>query len=279
MVGPRLGIAPMAGARLGYCAKWLAQGWVSRQMVATRLEDLAKWLARGMRIAPNGWHKADYRTKAGLGTMAANGLSARKQQSNGNRGIMPANWKNCGMAINGSHGPKEKNAAQQSTDRVLAKEKSRRSNWGIVLAKRKMQRGNWWIAPVKRKITVWQSIDRPGQKENHSAAIDGLRRSKEKLWCGNRQIAPAKRKHLRCVNQGIAPAKRKIAARQSGYRAYLFKNLHKAWGSCQMVVARLEGRAKWLARGLRIPPNGWREANIALDGGARLILRSMVAQG
>ncbi len=26
MVGPRLGIAPMAGARLGYCAKWLAQG-------------------------------------------------------------------------------------------------------------------------------------------------------------------------------------------------------------------------------------------------------------
>ncbi len=46
-----------------------------------------------------------------------------------------------------------------------------------------------------------------------------------------------------------------------------------------MVGARLEGRAERLARGLRIPPNGWREANIALDGGARLILRSMVAQG
>jgi hypothetical protein len=46
-----------------------------------------------------------------------------------------------------------------------------------------------------------------------------------------------------------------------------------------MVGTRLVGRAEWLARGLRIPPNGWREANIALDGGARLILRSMVAQG
>ncbi len=46
-----------------------------------------------------------------------------------------------------------------------------------------------------------------------------------------------------------------------------------------MVGARLVGCAKWLARGLRIPPNGWREANIALDGGARLILCSVVAQG
>jgi hypothetical protein len=46
-----------------------------------------------------------------------------------------------------------------------------------------------------------------------------------------------------------------------------------------MVGARLEGHAEWLARGLRIPPNGWREANIALDGGARLILHLMVAQG
>jgi hypothetical protein len=46
-----------------------------------------------------------------------------------------------------------------------------------------------------------------------------------------------------------------------------------------MVGARLEGRAEWLAQGLRIPPNGWRKANIALDGDARLILRSMVAQG
>jgi hypothetical protein len=263
----------MAGARLGYCAKWLAQGWVSRQMVAARLED------RGMRIAPNGWRKADYRAKAGLGAMAANGLSARKQQSNGNRGITPANWKNCGAAIDGSHGPKEKNAAQQSMDRALAKEKLRRGNWGITLAKRKMQRGNWWIAPAKRKITAWQSIDRASKKENHSGAIDGLRRSKEKFRRGNRQIAPAKRKKLRCGNQGIAPFKKKIAARQSGYRACLFKNLHKAWGSRQMFGARLEGCAKWLARGLRILPNGWRKANIALDGGARLILRSMVAQG
>jgi hypothetical protein len=60
-------------------------------MVAARLEDRAEWLARGMRITPNGWHKADYCAKAGLGVMAANGLSARKQQSNGNRGITPAN--------------------------------------------------------------------------------------------------------------------------------------------------------------------------------------------
>jgi hypothetical protein len=60
-------------------------------MVAVRLEDCAEWLARGMRIAPNGWRKADYRAKAGLGVMAANGVSARKQQLNGNRGITPTN--------------------------------------------------------------------------------------------------------------------------------------------------------------------------------------------
>ncbi len=60
-------------------------------MVAVRLEDCAKWLAQGMRITPTGWRKADYCAKAGLGAMAANGLSARKQQSNGNRWITPAN--------------------------------------------------------------------------------------------------------------------------------------------------------------------------------------------
>jgi hypothetical protein len=60
-------------------------------MVAARLEDRVEWLAQGMKIALNGWRKADYRAKAGLGAMAANGLSARKQQSNGNRGITPAN--------------------------------------------------------------------------------------------------------------------------------------------------------------------------------------------
>jgi hypothetical protein len=60
-------------------------------MVAARLEDRAEWLAQGMRIAPNGWRKADYRAKAGLGAMAANGLSARKQQSKGNWGITPDN--------------------------------------------------------------------------------------------------------------------------------------------------------------------------------------------
>jgi hypothetical protein len=59
-------------------------------MVGARLEDHAEWLLQGMRITPNGWRKADCRTKAGLGTMAANGLSARKQQSNGNWGIAPA---------------------------------------------------------------------------------------------------------------------------------------------------------------------------------------------
>jgi hypothetical protein len=80
----------------------------------------------------------------------------------------------------------------------------------------------------QKKITAWQSIDRASQKENHSTAIDGLRRPKEKFWRGNQQIAPAKRKKLRCGNQGIVPAKRKIVARQSGYCACLFKNLHKA---------------------------------------------------
>jgi hypothetical protein len=195
-------------------------------------------------------------------------------------------------AIGGSRWPTEKIVARQSTGhtgqkkklrhsnrRILAKEKSRRSNWGIALAKRKMQHGNWWIPLAKRQNTTWQLIDRASQNENHSAAIDGLCQSKEKFWRSNRQIAPAKRKKLRCGNQGIAPAKRKIAARQSGYRTCLFKNFHKAWGSRQMVGARIEGRAEWLVQGLRIPPNGWREANIALDGGARLILRSMVVQG
>ncbi len=56
-----------------------------------------------------------------------------------------------------------------------------------------------------------------------------------------------------------------------------------------MVGARLEDCIEWLARGLRIAPNGWhkaeyhakwwRKANIALDGGGRLITRSMVAGG
>jgi hypothetical protein len=75
-----------------------------------------------------------------------------------------------------------------------------------------------------------------------------------------------------------------------------------------MVGARLEGCAEWLAQGLRILPDGWREANIVLDGlceanialnggashycaqwwhkanitligGARLILCLMVGQG
>jgi hypothetical protein len=67
------------------------------------------------------------------------------------------------------------------------------------------------------------------------------------------------------------------------------QKLLKALVLHQMVGARLEGCAKWLARGLRIAPKGrrkaeyraewWREANITLDGGARLILRSMVARG
>jgi hypothetical protein len=156
MAGPRLGIAPMAGTRLGYCAEWLAQGWVSHQMVAARLEDCAEWLARGMRITPNGWLKADYRAKAGRGAMAANGLSAKKQQSNGNQGITPANWKNCGAAIDGSHGPKEKIAAQQLTDCSLA----------------------------KRKIAARQLGYRAGQKKKCSTVIDGLRRpTSETVLC------------------------------------------------------------------------------------------------
>ena len=42
----------LAGAMLQYRAQWLARGWVSRQ-----------WLARGLGIAPNGWHKAEYHAK------------------------------------------------------------------------------------------------------------------------------------------------------------------------------------------------------------------------
>jgi hypothetical protein len=116
---------------------------------------------------------------------------------------------------------------------------------------------------------------------------------------------------------GLHWPKEKIAARQSGYCDCLFKicgttirvsclplqkcslairvlhlplqNLSKAWVLRGMVGARLEGCAKWLAQGLRIVPNGWRkaeyctewwgEANIALDGDARLISCLMVAQG
>ncbi len=58
----------------------------------------------------------------------------------------------------------------------------------------------------------------------------------------------------------------------------------------RMAGTRLEYCTEWLAQGLlfapdgwckawNIAPNGWRETNIALDGGARLILRSMVARG
>jgi hypothetical protein len=106
----------MAGARLGYCAEWLA---------------------RGMRIALNGWCKADYRAKAGFGAMAANGLSARKQQSNSNRG---------------SRRPTEKIAARQSTGHTGKKKKLQRSNRRIERwQKEKSQRGNWGIALAKRK--------------------------------------------------------------------------------------------------------------------------------
>jgi hypothetical protein len=93
---------------------------------------------------------------ADLGVMAANGLSARKQQSNGNRRIALA---------------KRKIAVQQSGQ-------SRRQ-------KEKLWRGNWGIRPAKRKIVAQQSGIYASQKNNCGAAIRGLRRPKEQSRHGN----------------------------------------------------------------------------------------------
>jgi hypothetical protein len=125
-----------------------------------------------MKIAPNGWCEA-----WGLRQMAANGLSTRKQQSNGNLGITPANWKNCGAAIVRSRRPKEK---------------LRHGNQRIALAKRKIAaRPSGYHAGLFKKIAVRQSGYRAGLFKNHGAAIGVSCRPLQKSRRGNRSIAPA----------------------------------------------------------------------------------------
>jgi hypothetical protein len=78
-------------------------------------------------------------------------------------------------------------------------------------------------------------MDCAGQKKNSGAAIDRLRRPKEKKFGAAIRVSRRPKEKSRRGNQGIAPASSKICT-------------------------RLEGRAKWLERGLRVAPNGWREA-------------------
>jgi hypothetical protein len=88
--------------------------------------------------------------------MAANGLSTRKQQSNGNQGITPA---------------KSKIAARQSEDRAGHLKNRGAATLRSRRPKEKSRHGNLGIAPAKREIAARQSGDRAGQKKNHSAAI------------------------------------------------------------------------------------------------------------
>ncbi len=166
-----------------------------------------------------GWSRRDgsewpQREKATIKWQSGDHAGQLKKLRRGNRRVTRAKRKNCGAAINGSRASKKKNRGATIGVSRWPKEKCSAVIDGL--------------RQPKEKITAWQSIDCAGQKENHSTAIDGLRRPKEKSRRGNQQIAPAKRKNLRCGNQSIAPAKRKIAARKSGYRTCLFKNLHKA---------------------------------------------------
>ncbi len=156
----------------------------------------------------------------------------------------------------------------------------------------------------KEKIAARQSGYRAGQKKNCGVEINGLRQPKEKITARQSMDCTGQKKKLQRSNWDIAPASsKKLAVRQSRYCTCLFKicgaairvsclplqKLHKAWVSHRMVGARLESHAKWLARGLRIAPNSWceaeyrakwwREANIALNGVARFISRLMVARG
>jgi hypothetical protein len=175
-------------------------------------------------------------------------VSARWQQ------MASAQESNNQMAIGGSRRPTEKIAARQSTGHTGQKKKLRHSNrriarWqkenhGVAIGvsrwpKEKMQRGNWWIAPAKRKIMAWQLIDGAGQKE--------------KSQRGNRWIAPAKRKIPARQSTDYAGQKKKIAVRQSGYRTGQKKNCGSA-----IRVSRLP--LQKFAQGLRVAPNGWREA-------------------
>jgi hypothetical protein len=90
-------------------------------------------------------------------------------------------------------------------------------------------------------------------KENHGMAINRLRRPKGKSQRGNRWVALAKRKIPARQSTDCAGQKKKIAVRQSGYCAVQKKNCGAA-----SRVSRLP--LQNFAQGLRIAPNGWREA-------------------
>jgi hypothetical protein len=288
----------------------LVNGWLEA-------EYPAEWLAQGLRIAPNGWHKAWV-----LLRMAANGLSTRKQQSNGNLGIAPANWKKCSTAIDGSRRPK----------------KMQRGNWRIALVKRKkLRRGNQGIAPAFSEFAggleyraEWLargldwSIPLNGWREAWSIAPNGWREAEvSRRMAGARLIVRAwwLARSLEYRAEWLARAWSIVP--NGWHEAYLLRLMAgtklgvsrwmagtrlgvsclmagaKLGVSRRMAGARLVDRAEgwreaWgsrrrLAKGLRMAPNGWcedeycaewwHEANIALNGGARLILRSMVARG
>jgi hypothetical protein len=91
----------------------------------------------------------------------------------------------------------------------------------------------------QKKITAWQSIDPAGQKENSQR--------------GNRWIAPAKRKIPAWQLTDCAGQKKKFAVRQSGYCAGQKKN-------CGAAIRVWRLPLKKFAQGLRVAPNGWREA-------------------
>ncbi len=113
------------------------------------------------------------------------------------------------MAIWGSRRPTEKIAARQLTGHA-----GQKKNCSAAI-----NRLRW----PKEKIAVQQSAYRAGQKKNCSAAINGLRRPKEKNCGAAIGVSCLPLQKLRRGNQGFAPSS-KIVARQSGYRACLFKN-------------------------------------------------------
>jgi hypothetical protein len=102
--------------------------------------------------------------------MAANGLSTRRQQSNGKRGIPPA---------------KRKIAARQSS---------------IAPANRNIAAQQSEIAPAWRKSAARQSTDHAGQKKNSHRGNQGSRRPLQKL---RRGIAPASWKFAVALQQSV----------------------------------------------------------------------------
>jgi hypothetical protein len=127
--------------------------------------------------------------------MAANGLSARRQQSNGKQGIPPTKRKIAARQSSiapanrtSRHGnqrsrrPEEKIAARQSTDHAGQKKKLRHGNQGSRWPLQKSRRSNRGIAQASSKIVAGHCT---GLLKNRGAAIDGSRRQKEKLRPGN----------------------------------------------------------------------------------------------